>query len=148
MLGDKTGEESGKVTSQRALPNLGGQKRETSHQVTGSSVKYIIKSLLPNFILVPIQRYRQQKWEKWHPSTDRDQYYNGLSTREVFTKIYEVGGWGKSNESTQRFFSGSGSHDNKLVSPYIEALQKTLSSFPKKPNIVDVGAGIFMWAQK
>ena len=37
MLGDKIGEESGKVTSQRVLPNPGGApKMETSFQVTGS----------------------------------------------------------------------------------------------------------------
>ena len=121
---------------------------ETSFQVTGSSVKYIIKSLLPNFILLPIQRYRQHKWEELHPSVNKDQYYNGLSTGEVFTKIYEVGAWGKSNESTQGFFSGSGSHANNLVSPYIEALQKTLSSFPQKPNVVDLGCGDFYVGSK
>jgi hypothetical protein len=37
MLGDKIGEESGKVTSRRALPNpSGGPKMETTFQVTGS----------------------------------------------------------------------------------------------------------------
>lgn len=37
MLGDKIGEESGKITSQRALPNLGGApKMETTFQMTGS----------------------------------------------------------------------------------------------------------------
>jgi len=37
MLGDKIGEESGKVTSQRALPNPGGApKMETSFQMTGT----------------------------------------------------------------------------------------------------------------
>ena len=37
MQGDKIGEESGKVTSQRVLPNPGGSpKMETSFQVTGT----------------------------------------------------------------------------------------------------------------
>ncbi len=37
MLGEKIGEESGKVTSQRVLPNPGGgPKMETSFQVTGT----------------------------------------------------------------------------------------------------------------
>ena len=36
MLGDKLGAESGKVTSQRVLPNPGGgPKMETSFQATG-----------------------------------------------------------------------------------------------------------------
>ena len=37
MLGDKIGETSGKITSQRVLPNLGGDpKMETSFQANGS----------------------------------------------------------------------------------------------------------------
>lgn len=37
MLGDKIGEESGKVTSQRVLPNPGGTpKMETTFQMTGT----------------------------------------------------------------------------------------------------------------
>jgi len=37
MLGEKIGEEAGKVTSQRVLPNPGGgPKMETSFQMTGS----------------------------------------------------------------------------------------------------------------
>jgi len=37
MLGEKIGEISGKITSQRVLPNLGGApKMETSFQATGS----------------------------------------------------------------------------------------------------------------
>ena len=37
MLGDKIGETSGKITSQRVLPNLGGgPKMETSFQANGS----------------------------------------------------------------------------------------------------------------
>jgi hypothetical protein len=37
MLGDKIGETSGKITSQRVLPNLGGgPKMETSFQAKGS----------------------------------------------------------------------------------------------------------------
>lgn len=103
-------------------------------QLKAASIKHIIKSLVPNFLLLPIQRCRQHK---------RQHQYNGLSAREVFTKIYEVGAWGKSSESTQGFFSGSGSHDANIVRPYIEALQETFSSFPKKPNVVDLGCGDF-----
>ena len=37
MLGEKIGETSGKITSQRVLPNLGGgPKMETSFQANGS----------------------------------------------------------------------------------------------------------------
>ena len=37
MLGDKVGEESGQITSQRVLPNLGGApKMETSFRSTGT----------------------------------------------------------------------------------------------------------------
>lgn len=69
--------------------------------------------------------------------------YNGLSAREVFTKIYEVDAWGKSNEPTQGFFSGSGSRDANIVCPYIEALQETFSSFQERLTVVDLGCGDF-----
>lgn len=109
-------------------------------QLKLSSIKNIIKSSLPNFLL---RRYTQYKSLRRHRQYKWQNEYNGLSTREVFTTIYEAGAWAKSNEPALGFCSGPGSHDTNLVIPYIEALQKTLSSFPKKPNVVDLGCGDF-----
>lgn len=67
----------------------------------------------------------------------------GLSTKEVFNKIYQEGAWGVSHEDGQRFFSGPGSHDEKIVSVYVEAVTKFLQGFEKKPNVVDLGCGDF-----
>lgn len=65
------------------------------------------------------------------------------STHQIFTRIYADGTWGESNDSTQKFFSGSGSHDPVIVETYIKAIQKFLSSFENKPDVVDLGCGDF-----
>jgi hypothetical protein len=69
--------------------------------------------------------------------------YANLSTRQIFTKIYEEGVWGKSSEENDKYFSGGGSHENTVVTPYVEAIRKTLALFDNRPNVVDLGCGDF-----
>ena len=48
MLGEKIGGTSGKITSQRVLPNLGGgPKMETSFQANGSILGTNVKETAP-----------------------------------------------------------------------------------------------------
>jgi len=96
-----------------------------------------IEKILPPWFLNLRQKYRVERHRKKHKT------YENLSTQQVFTKIYEEGAWGKSTDPTQKFFSGSGSHDNAIIDPYVEAIQKVLSSFPQKPDAVDLGCGDF-----
>lgn len=67
----------------------------------------------------------------------------GLSTKEVFNKIYQEGAWGDSQDEGQRFFSGPGSHDVQVVSAYVDAVSRFLSEFQQKPTVVDLGCGDF-----
>ena len=99
-----------------------------------TSAKKIIKSLLPSPIIKALQKYRTNKTRK---------EYCNLTTQQIFTKIYEEGVWGKSEDPSQKFFSGAGSHEGLIVSAYIEAIQNFLSTFEKKPNVVDLGCGDF-----
>lgn len=96
-----------------------------------------IKKILPPWFLNLRREYRAERHRTKHLA------YEDLSAQQVFTKIYEEGAWGKSTDPAQKFFSGSGSHDNAIIVPYIEAIQKVLSSFPKKPDVVDLGCGDF-----
>lgn len=96
-----------------------------------------VKKILPPWFSSLRQKYRIERHRKKH------QTYENLSAQQVFTKIYEEGAWGKSTDPAQKFFSGSGSHDNAVIDPYIEAIQNVLSSFPKKPDVVDLGCGDF-----
>ncbi|MGB5983162.1 MAG: class I SAM-dependent methyltransferase [Nonlabens sp.] len=55
-------------------------------------------------------------------------------------QVYEKNLWGSND---QQFYSGIGSHDGLIVSPYIEAVSKFLQSFDEAPSICDLGCGDF-----
>ncbi|WP_434782471.1 class I SAM-dependent methyltransferase [Ferrovum myxofaciens] len=98
--------------------------------------KKIIKGLIPNSVLQIIENYLAKK--------HLEQKYKGMTTQQVFTKIYEEGAWsGKSMDPSQKFCSGLGSHDTNIVSEYIKSIQSFLDSFDKKQNVVDLGCGDF-----
>jgi SAM-dependent methyltransferase len=99
----------------------------------------ILKSVIPKVILEKVTKYRLSK--------DINKYKN-LSTKEIFTKIYAEGAWGKATELEQKFYSGSGSHDGYIVSSYTLALEKRLAQFETKPNVVDLGCGDFFVGAK
>jgi 2-polyprenyl-3-methyl-5-hydroxy-6-metoxy-1,4-benzoquinol methylase len=93
-----------------------------------------IKPLFPKTLLKLIRKYREESKFK---------EYTKLSTEQIFSKIYEEGVWGKSDDSEQKFCSGPGSHDDFIISSYIEAIHGFLSEFETKPNVVDLGCGDF-----
>jgi hypothetical protein len=97
-------------------------------------VKQIIKALIPNTVLEKIQVARARK---------RNERFNNLSTQQVFSEIYQNGLWGKSEDPTQPFYSGGGSHDDKITSVYIANVVAILQDLPNKPNVVDLGCGDF-----
>jgi SAM-dependent methyltransferase len=69
--------------------------------------------------------------------------YQGLSTKEVFTKIYEEGAWGSATDTDRPYYSGGGSHDAAIVGPYVDASRLLLASYSPKPDVLDVGCGDF-----
>ena len=75
-----------------------------------------------------------------------------MTTKAIFTEIYELDLWGVSCDLREKFFSGPGSHDPKVVVPYINAVSVFLKIYTallsKKPNIVDLGCGDFSVGSK
>ncbi|MGD0156731.1 MAG: class I SAM-dependent methyltransferase [Terracidiphilus sp.] len=69
--------------------------------------------------------------------------YKALTTKQIFTKIYEEGTWGKAGDPSQRFYSGSGSHDQSVVGTYVNGIRTYLSTFEARPSVVDLGCGDF-----
>ena len=69
--------------------------------------------------------------------------YNKLSTEQIFTRIYESGAWGKSNDLASPFYSGSGSRRDGEVAAYVQSVGSFLRSFEVKPDVVDLGCGDF-----
>lgn len=96
--------------------------------------KQIVKSIVPRPILQAIRQFKMMHAEP---------RYKHLATEQVFSTIYEEGVWGTSDDSSQRFYSGDGSHNKTIVDPYINSVRAFLSTFEPKPNVVDLGCGDF-----
>jgi SAM-dependent methyltransferase len=63
----------------------------------------------------------------------------------LFEAIYKDQGWGNNNTT---FFSGIGSHDSYLISPYIGVVKSFFKELKYKPNITDIGCGDFNIGKK
>jgi hypothetical protein len=61
-------------------------------------------------------------------------------TKAAMQQVYEKKLWG-TNQSD--FYSGEGSHDPKIVKPYLEAVGKFLGSFDEPLTVCDLGCGDF-----
>ena len=83
-----------------------------------------------------------------HVAAQERKRFAGLTTRQVFTAVYQEGGFGGSQFQNAALCSGSGSHQPDIVEPYVKALEQVLLSLPKKPNAVDLGCGDFAIASR
>ena len=67
-----------------------------------------------------------------------------LSTKEIFSKIYEKNYWGIGEKIVDdSFYSGPGSHDSSIVEPYISSVTTFIKSLPYSPVVLDLGCGDF-----
>lgn len=61
-------------------------------------------------------------------------------TKDAMAQIYELNLWGGGDTD---FYSGSGSHQDELVRPYVEVVTSFLKTFDEKPVVCDLGCGDF-----
>lgn len=61
-------------------------------------------------------------------------------TKDAMEQVYEMNLWGKNNS---KFYSGIGSHDPKIIGPYIAIVSSFLQSFKKPIIVCDLGCGDF-----
>jgi hypothetical protein len=61
-------------------------------------------------------------------------------TKAAMEQVYEMKLWGNSNAS---FYSGSGSHQERIVEPYVKAVSLFLQSFKDSITVCDLGCGDF-----
>ena len=66
--------------------------------------------------------------------------FRNLTVRDSMRKIYLDHWWGSKNDNL--FFSGRGSYDEHIISPYIESILEFIKS-NKIKTIVDLGCGDF-----
>ena len=95
--------------------------------------KRTLKKLLPIKGRLFLARFKSQIMGLEHS-------YRGLTTEEVFEKIYKEGVWGRDAQLNPT--SGSGSHNEIVVRPYIECVRTILNEM-SHPVIVDLGCGDF-----
>lgn len=91
-----------------------------------------IKPLVPAWL----RTYYHVRREQQH-----DARYGAKPPGEVFSDVYHSSLWGEADEPG--FFSGTGSHDPRIVEPYAEAVTALLRELPRKPDVVDLGCGDF-----
>jgi SAM-dependent methyltransferase len=70
---------------------------------------------------------------------------NPWPTKDAMEQIYEMHLWGK---NSTKFYSGIGSHDSKIIDPYIEIVSSFLNSFKNPLIVCDLGCGDFNVGKK
>lgn len=61
-------------------------------------------------------------------------------TKNAMEQVYEMNLWGS---NTNGFYSGDGSHDPKIINPYINTVSSFLNSFKVPITVCDLGCGDF-----
>ena len=67
----------------------------------------------------------------------------GLSLQQIFSRIYDEGHWGQSDDPRLRFYSGPGSHDPDALNAYVLAIQSFAAEIGAPVSALDLGCGDF-----
>ena len=94
-------------------------------------IRSCVKGCLPSWCLLYYRRLKARRL---------DVEYQKLTLEGVFEKIYLENRWGGKGID---YFSGRGSHEHLLVTPYLKQVSAFLRTLPRKPIIVDLGCGDF-----
>lgn len=98
-------------------------------------IKKILKKIAPTLVLNFYRRIRRKISYK-----NTNSAMKNLSLSEKFNYIYKNKFWGY--ETNKKFYSGEGSHDPKIINPYIEVIREFLTKL-SSPIVVDLGCGDF-----
>lgn len=99
------------------------------------ALKAAIKPMVPKPLLKLYQNWVRQGFEG---------EIKGKSTEEVFSLIYKKHRWGDSELTAgKKYYSGTGSHEDVYVKPYVKNVIAYLKALPVKPAVADLGCGDF-----
>lgn len=101
-------------------------------------IKSLLKTIISPRTLKKIQKIKYSLFGLEIP-------YKHLSIEQVFETIYQNGVWGKGDEGFST--SGGGSHNESIVSPYINAIKKLTNDYTLN-SAVDLGCGDFAVGSK
>ena len=93
----------------------------------------VVKKILGFILAKPPGQPRNSGRRQKHP-------FKGMKPPEIFDLVYQNGLWGK--DSQGRSISGSGSHENRIKDPYIQAIRGIIRKHNLKV-IIDLGCGDF-----
>lgn len=99
-------------------------------------IKNLIKKFIPNLAL---NKYRILKYKNKYKSIDK------LSLKDKFSYIYQNQLWNQ-NKISQKFFSGSGTYNKKILNIYYKIIKEFSSK--KKFTVADLGCGDFYIGKK
>lgn len=97
-----------------------------------TSFKNLIRPLVPQ---AAVDLWRASK------AARIDAQFAHQTPAEVFSTVYRDKLW--SGGDSIDFSSGTGSHDEKIVGPYVESARALLSDLRDQPHVVDLGCGDF-----
>ena len=95
-------------------------------------LRSVVKLAMPSALRRIAREYLSYRW---------DAKYEGRPVEEIFSAIYRERKWGTKTDSD--FSSGTGSHVEGVVLPYVNAVRRFLESLPALPSVVDLGCGDF-----
>lgn len=96
-----------------------------------SGLRQVVRGLIPRRVLEARARAAELR---------EHSKYSNLPVESVFAEIYRNNDWGGKPGD---YYSGVGSHDPKLIEPYVSAVGAFLRSLPERPTLVDLGSGDF-----
>lgn len=103
-----------------------------------SKILNVLRAIMPKNVKRIYTEFRAKKF--------KDEM-SGKSTEEVFTEIYRRGIWGRSRDGSP-YYSGSGSHESRIIKGYVDAIKKFISDLKYAPDVVDLGCGDFTIGEK
>ncbi len=118
------------------------ERDSAPERLTANNWKARLKELLPDSVLM-LRRQQLERSAKRKERRTKRELQRYAKAKDVFTRVYEIGCWGRSKEVGDRYYSGAGSHADEAVTPYVSAVCGFLKSLEEKLDAVDLGCGDF-----
>jgi len=96
----------------------------------------MLKRLVRPFVPPPVL----DAWRRY-AAARIDRRFSGATPAEAFSAVYREKLWWSTGNT--EYYSGSGSHEDAIVRPYLESVRAFVSEFPELAAAVDLGCGDF-----
>lgn len=73
----------------------------------------------------------------------RNRRFKNMSTKKMFREVYHTNFWGDESRAKGEYYSGPGSHDDRVVNDYVTRVKEFILQNPNLARAVDIGCGDF-----